>query len=101
MTYMFVYPLFGTLVYALDYMCIGLMNISSEDVPFYRFACNLFNSGIAAMVVASTLIGVLEIAGTASVYTIPLKYFGIALASVGAIALFTSRLLAAKHRLGV
>ena len=101
MTHMFVYPLFGTLVYALDYMCIGLMNISSEDVPFYRFACNLFNSGIAAMVVASTLIGVLEIAGTASVYTIPLKYFGIALASVGAIALFTSRLLAAKHRLGV
>lgn len=68
MTWMFLYPLAGgLLIYLVSRAKVG--NGAAE-----RFRCfsNLYHSGIATLTVGSFLKGVLEIAGTDSVY---LPYF--------------------------
>ena len=68
MTWMFLYPLAGgLLIYLVSRTKIGIV-----DSERFRSFSNLYHSGIATLTVASFLMGVLEIAGTDSVY---LPYF--------------------------
>lgn len=68
MTWMFFYPLAGgLLIYLVSRTKIGIV-----DAERFRSFSNLYHSGIATLAVASFLKGVLEIAGTDSVY---LPYF--------------------------
>ena len=68
MTWMFLYPLVGgLLIYLVSRTKIGIV-----DSERFRSFSNLYHSGIATLTVASFLKGVLEIAGTDSVY---LPYF--------------------------
>ena len=68
MTWMFLYPLAGgLLIYLVSRTKIGIV-----DAERFRSFSNLYHSGIATLTVASFLKGVLEIAGTDSVY---LPYF--------------------------
>jgi hypothetical protein len=66
MTWMFLYPLIGG---ALVYFLIAKLIPAVSNVTGYRLFYNLYNSGIATLTVASLLKGILDIAGTNSVYT--------------------------------
>lgn len=68
MTWMFLYPLAGGLLIYL----VSRAKFGSGDSENFRSFSNLYHSGIAALTVGSFLKGVLEIAGTGSVY---LPYF--------------------------
>ena len=50
---------------------------------FSRLVYNVYNSGVAALTVASALTGVFEIAGTSSTYTVALTAAGAVLCAVG------------------
>lgn len=65
MSLLFLYPLLGG---ALPFLLIWLFTPRSEQTQSYRFSCNCYNSGIAALTVGSLLQGVFEIAGTSSPY---------------------------------
>lgn len=68
MTWMFLYPLAGGLLIYL--VSRARVRIGTDER--FRSFFNLYHSGIATLTVASFLMGVLEIAGTDSVY---LPYF--------------------------
>ena len=68
MTWMFLYPLVGGLLIHL----VSRTKIGIVDSERFRSFFNLYHSGIATLTAASFLMGVLEIAGTDSVY---LPYF--------------------------
>lgn len=72
MTYMFLYPLTGGVVF---YLLLWLLLPSLNEFAGYRLFYNLFNSGIALLTTGSMLTGVMKIAGTSSVY---LKFYFIA-----------------------
>lgn len=87
MNLMFLYPLIGG---ALIYSVISLffVNINYKK---YRNSFNIYNSGIATLTVGSLLHGVLEIAGTSSIY---IKYYSIVgwvLVGIGIISLFVTK----------
>lgn len=69
MTCMFLYPLIGGVVFYLF-----LWRVFPKLILFtgYRLFYNLFNSGIALLTTGSMLKGVMEIAGTSSIY---LKFY--------------------------
>lgn len=73
MTYMFLYPLIGG---ALPALPLWLLAGRGRHVPQSRVAYNLYNAGIATLTVGSFLVGVLEIAGTASTYTFVMRLIG-------------------------
>lgn len=73
MTYMFLYPLVGGVIPALVLWALALRG---AGVPRSRVAFNLYNAGLATLTVASFLQGVLEIAGTASAYTVMIRLLG-------------------------
>lgn len=65
MTYMFLYPLLGSVLF---YGIIMLLIPSIVNKKRYRFFYNIYNSGIAVLTVGSFLRGIMEIAGTFSTY---------------------------------
>lgn len=67
MTYMFLYPLVGGVLF---YGIVMLFIPSIVNKKKYRFFYNIYNSGIAILTVGSLLRGVMEIAGTSSFYLI-------------------------------
>lgn len=67
MTYMFLYPLVGGVLF---YGIVMLFIPSIVNKKKYRFFYNIYNSGIAILTVGSLLRGVMEIAGTYSFYLI-------------------------------
>jgi hypothetical protein len=67
MDLMFLYPLAGG---ALPFFVLSRMPRFPEG-RFFRPACNLYNSGIAALTVGSLLRGIVEIAGTGSAWIGP------------------------------
>lgn len=69
MTWMFLFPLLGG---ALFYFIIQTFLSNKTRSAGFRIFANIYNSGIAALTLASLLKGILEIAGTDSPY---LKYF--------------------------
>ncbi|MDK2780010.1 MAG: hypothetical protein PWP61_307 [Trichococcus sp.] len=68
MTWMFLYPLAGGLLIYL----VATAKVGIVDTERFRSFSNLYHSGIATLTVGNFLKGVLEIAGTDSVY---LAYF--------------------------
>jgi len=77
MDWMFLYPLIGG---ALPFLVLWWKQAETER---HRFLYNAYNSGIAALIIGSTLFGVFEIAGTSSIYTIAFYILGWALCAVG------------------
>ena len=67
MSLMFLYPLIGG---AAVFMFLWLFKPDATGIPKYRLLYNLYNSGIAALVIGSMLKGIFEIAGTSSQYTV-------------------------------
>ena len=65
MTYMFLYPLVGGVLF---YGIVMLLIPSIVNKKRYRFFYNIYNSGIAVLTVGSFLRGIMEIAGTFSTY---------------------------------
>ena len=86
MTWLFLYPLLGGAAF---YTLLGLLLPAAPSVAGYRLFYNLHNSGVATLSAASLLQGILEIAGTASAYTVPLSYAGWTLAGGGLAVLLT------------
>lgn len=68
MTYMFLYPLISGVFYLFLWLVFPKLNLFTG----YRLFYNLFNSGIALLTTGSMLKGIMEIAGTSSVY---LKFY--------------------------
>ena len=88
MTYMFLYPLIGG---SFVYLVIALFFSKLYRFKGYRRIYNLYNSGIAVLTVGSMLKGVVEIAGTASLY---IKfYYIVGYALLGGSLLFYSYLM--------
>lgn len=73
MTWMFMYPLIGG---ALFYLLLGMCIPNIKQISKYRLYFNIYNSGIALVTVGSLLTGIMEIAGTSSVYTKFYYYIG-------------------------
>lgn len=67
MTWMFLYPLLGG---ALFYSAINLFFPNIIKFASYRVFYNIYNSGIATLTFGSFLKGILEIAGTNSLYLV-------------------------------
>lgn len=65
MTYMFLFPLIGGVVF---YLFIFTVIIKDNKPNGYRLFYNIYNSGIATLAIGSFLKGILEIAGTNSKY---------------------------------
>lgn len=70
MSLMFLYPLLGGAVF---YLLAGLLIPGFNQHGTHRLGYNIYNSGIAILTVGSLLKGILDIAGTASVY-VPLYF---------------------------
>lgn len=66
MTWMCLYPLIGG---ALIYLLLHLLIPEVKNAAGFRFAFNIYNSGIATLTAGSFLKGILEIAGADSPYT--------------------------------
>ncbi|MPM69629.1 hypothetical protein SDC9_116577 [bioreactor metagenome] len=83
MTWMFLYPLAGGLfIYV-----VNRTKVVSVDAERYRSISNLYHSGIATLTVGSFLKGVLEIAGTDSVYLVYFFIVGFAMVLFGGLSL--------------
>jgi hypothetical protein len=90
MTYMFVYPLIGGVIF---YALIRLLLPRVGRYKGYRLFYNVYNSGIAALTVGSLFKGILEIAGADSIFT---KYFfaaGWFFVSAGVVSLIITALI--------
>lgn len=84
MDLMFLYPLIGgEFLYIM--ILIFFTNINYKE---YRIPFNIYNSGIAILTVGSLLHGILEIAGTSSVYIKYYSFVGWIAIGVGITALF-------------
>ena len=88
MTWLFLYPLLGG---ALVFILLRLLAPVIAAKPRYRIAYNLYNSGIATLIVGSMLQGVFEIAGTSSPYTIVFYIVGGLMLVAGVVALQISK----------
>jgi hypothetical protein len=94
MTLMFLYPLIGG---ALPLAAFWLVKQRrTEAVRGRRMLFNAYNSGVAALTVASMLIGILEVAGTSSPHIIWLTAVGAALCAFGAVGYLTGYIRHAK-----
>ena len=83
MSWMFLYPLIGgTLVFLMAELLLPTEVMHADG---FRLSCNLYNSGIAALTTGSLLKGILEIAGTASPYTVFFFAAGIPFLLIGSI----------------
>jgi len=82
MSFMFLYPFIGG---AVVFMLLWILKPNAANVPGYRINYNIYNSGIASLVVGSILKGVFEIAGTSSPYTAVYFILGWLLVAAGAI----------------
>lgn len=72
MTWMFLYPLIGGTLF---YFLVSKLFHNINRYVGYRIFYNIYNSGIALLIVGSLLKGIMEIAGTGSKYVT--LYFGI------------------------
>lgn len=80
MDYMFLYPLLGGAAVML------LLDVVFRRLCYPRLALNLHSAGIATLTVGGMVQGILDIAGTASAYTIVFTVAGWMLVGVGLIA---------------
>jgi hypothetical protein len=69
MTWMFLYPLIGG---GILYLLLAILLPELNRFAGYRLFYNIYNSGIALLTTGSLLKGIMEIAGTGSVY---LKFY--------------------------
>jgi len=84
MTYMFVYPLIGGVIfYALVRLIFPLIN----RYKGYRLFYNIYNSGIALLAAGNLFNGILEVAGADSVFSTYFFIIGYTFAAVGFIIL--------------
>jgi len=67
MTWMFVYPLVGGILF---FFLRGSIIFRSKRSSEYRAFCNIYNTGIAMLTVGSFLRGIMDIAGTSSKYVV-------------------------------
>ena len=78
MDFMFLYPLIGgAVVFLLIALLLPFMSRKLSSLS--RIGYNLYNSGIAALTSAAMLTGIMEIAGTGSVWIIYLRVVGFVL----------------------
>jgi hypothetical protein len=82
MSRMYLYPLLGG---ALAFLALTLLVLAANRHRFYRLACNIYNSGLAALIGGSLLKGVFDIAGTASVYVPVMLAAGWVMVAAGAV----------------
>ena len=80
MTWMFLFPLIGGVAGYSSFRSFLPKNVKAND---FRSFSNLYNSGIATLTVGSFLQGILEIAGTNSVYVPYFYVIGAALLVAG------------------
>lgn len=73
MTWMFLYPLIGGVIF---FIMIYLIIPGITKIKGYRIFYNCYNSGIATLTMGSFLKGILQIAGTASSYTVVFDCIG-------------------------
>lgn len=92
MTWMFLYPLIQG---ALFYLLLGSLLPQLDCFYGYRLFYNLYNSGIAVITTGSFLKGIMDIAGTSSVYVNIYYITGYILLGAGVILLL---ILAANYR---
>ena len=85
MTWMFLFPLAGGLLIYL----VSRAKVDIEDVERFRSFSNLYHSGIATLTVGSFLKGVLEIAGTDSVYLLYFYIVGFGMVLLGILPLLS------------
>ena len=83
MTYMFLYPLLGGV---LPFALLWFFSPQADTVNHYRLFYNCYNSGTAALTLGSCIIGIFEIAGTSSPYTIVYAIGGWTMIFVASIA---------------
>lgn len=79
MKYLFLIPLFGSLIYIILYIF--------RKRKLNRIGFNIFNSGLAILGVGSLIKGILEIAGTSSVFEYAYLVLGLSLVIIGLIIL--------------
>jgi len=87
MSLMFLYPLLGG---ALGFGLVWLTVPAADGLRHYRAVYNLYNSGLATLILGSALQGVLEIAGTTSPYIALYRIAGGVLAGVGLLGFWRS-----------
>ncbi|MFZ2682963.1 MAG: hypothetical protein WAX62_03085 [Trichococcus flocculiformis] len=85
MTWMFLFPLAGGLLIYL----VNRAKFDIEDAERLRSFSNLYHSGIATLTVGSFLKGVLEIAGTDSVYLLYFYIVGFGMVLLGIVPLLS------------
>lgn len=93
MTWMFLYPLIGGLLF---YLLIKMLIKGISQISGYRAFYNIYNSGIAILTVGSFLKGVLDIAGTSSQYTV--LYFEIGWVCIAVSLMLLMIEKSVKHR---
>lgn len=94
MTYMFLYPLLGG---AIVFGILGKLFPDVLQFKSYRFAYNIYNAGIATVTIASFLVGIMEIAGTASNYNNIMFLLGFSLVVLGLIVMI-KLIISSKRR---
>ncbi len=87
MTWMFLYPLIGGTLF---FMIIGIFLVNKKAESKYRLFYNLHNSGIAFLTTGSLFKGIIEIAGTTSLFTSIFLFLGIIFIISGIIVLVSS-----------
>jgi len=80
MSFMFLYPLIGGM---LIFLLLGFIAPEVSGGRMYRSGYNLYNFGIATLTTGSFFKGILDIAGTASEYTVYFFIAGWSLAAAG------------------
>jgi hypothetical protein len=84
MIWMFLYPLLGG---AVIYTLLYKLRPELFALPKFRRFYNLYNSGIAALTIGSFLLGIFQIAGTSSPFTIIFFIIGVLMIVVGVLSL--------------
>ena len=92
MTWLFVWPL--VLGVAVEIVA-GIIRQKTDGGRVADIAECIYNSGVAALTVSSMLRGIMDIAGTGSVYQVWMLYAGTVMAAAGAV-IFAVAVLAGK-----
>ena len=92
MSFLFLYPLVAG---AVPYLLLWIFK-PRREVPGFRLFYNVYNSGIAMLTIQSMLNGIMEIAGTASVYNVIFTICGSILTIAGAAAYLIRRFRSEK-----
>jgi hypothetical protein len=88
MTLMFLYPFLGGV---LPFTLLFLFIPQADQVKWYRFLYNAYNSGIATLTIGSLLDGIFEIAGTSSPYLLGFAVCGWSMTAIGLLGYLTSQ----------